>query len=92
MRAHQREREGRRLEKSADAFSTSVPHVDCSQVFQLLVQKNEVVKLSPLQTTKVLINEFRCYEAKTFLYFRLTTSKFIYFQCEARCSEQLKYF
>ena len=48
-------------------------------------------------------NAFGCYEAKieenekasswlfTFLYFRLITSKCIYFQCEARCSEHFKY-
>ena len=48
-------------------------------------------------------NAFGCYEAKieenekasswlfTFLYFRLITSKCIYFQREARCSEHFKY-
>ena len=43
---------------------------------------------------ELTINKFRCYEAKIeesekggLFYICLMTSKFIYFQCEARCSE-----
>ena len=69
------------------------------KVTHVLFMNKQVSWLS----THMIINEFGCYEVKieevawvrlpvtasffTFLYFRLITSKFIYFQCEARCSQ-----